>query len=162
VFVDETGFLLRPLIGKTWAPRGETPVFRASGRQRRLSAIGAVTLSPRRKRINLFWQFYDGNVRRPEFVSFLRHLRRTLKTPLVVVKDRLNVHCSAIRLLRDERARWFDPELLPAYAPDLNPVEAVWSCAKRADRRLPGAEGSRSSYTGGGKNDDGFLAVGGK
>jgi transposase len=47
--------------------------------------------------------------------------------------DRLNVHRSAIRLLRDERARWFDPELLPAYAPDLNPVEAVWSCAKRAD-----------------------------
>ena len=92
-----------------------------------------MTLSPRRTRINLFWRFYDGNVRRPEFVSFLRHLRRTLKTPLVVVMDRLNVHRSAIRLLQDERARWFDPELLPAYAPDLNPVEAVWSCAKRAD-----------------------------
>lgn len=54
VFVDETGFLLRPSIDKTWAPRVQTPIFRASGRQRRLSAIGAVTLSPRRKRINLF------------------------------------------------------------------------------------------------------------
>ena len=51
-------------------------------------------------------------------------------TPLVVVMDRLNVHRSAIRLLQDERARWFDPELLPAYAPELNPVELVWGYFK--------------------------------
>lgn len=30
-------------------------------------------------------------------------------------------------------ARWFEAEFLPAYAPDLNPVEAVWSCTKHVD-----------------------------
>jgi transposase len=133
VFVDETGFMLRPLIGKTWAPRGETPVLRASARHDRLSAIGAVTLSPKTKRIGLYWTFCDGNVRTPQFLSFLRWLRRTLKTKLVVVMDRLNVHRSAVRQLREAGARWFDAEFLPGYAPDLNPVEAVWSRTKNVD-----------------------------
>ena len=57
MFVDETGFMLRPLIGKTWAPRGETPVLRVSARHDRLSAVGAVTLSPKTKRIGLYWTF---------------------------------------------------------------------------------------------------------
>ena len=125
--------MLRPLIGKTWAPKGETPVLRASARHDRLSAIGAVTLSPKTKRIGLYWQFYDGNVRTPEFLAFLRRLRRTLKTKLVVVMDRLNVHRSAAKLLRESRARWFEAEFLPAYAPDLNLVEAVWSRTKHVD-----------------------------
>jgi transposase len=92
-----------------------------------------VTLSPKTKRIGLYWQFYDGNVRTPEFLAFLRMLRRTLKTKLVVVMDRLNVHRSAAKKLRDESARWFGAEFLPAYAPDLNPVEAVWNCTKHVD-----------------------------
>lgn len=52
-------------------------------------------------------------------------LRRWLRTPLIVVMDRLNVHRSAARQLREAGARWFEAEFLPAYAPDLNPVEAV-------------------------------------
>ena len=133
VFLDETGFVLRPLTRKTWATKGEAPILRASAKHDRLSAIGAVTLSPKTKRIGLYWQFYDGNVRTPQFLAFLRRLRRTLRTKLVVVMDRLNVHRSAAKRLRESRARWFEAEFLPAYAPDLNPVEAVWSCTKHVD-----------------------------
>jgi hypothetical protein len=65
VFVDETGFLLRPLIGRTLVSRGEPSILRMSSRQRRLSEIEAVTLSPRRKRINLIRRFFNGNGHRP-------------------------------------------------------------------------------------------------
>ncbi|HEV7280672.1 MAG TPA: transposase [Pirellulaceae bacterium] len=133
VFLDETGFMLRPLTRRTWATKDETPILRASAKHDRLSAIGAVTLSPKTKRIGLRWQFYDGNVRTPEFLAFLRSLRRWLRTPLIVVMDRLNVHRSAARQLRESGARWFEAEFLPDYAPDLNSVEAVWSCVKHVD-----------------------------
>jgi putative transposase len=48
----------------------------------------------------------------------------------VVILDRLNVHRAAVKRLRARGARWLTVEWLPAYAPDLNPVEALWSHAK--------------------------------
>ena len=72
MFLDETGFLLQPLNRRTWAPRGETPIQYASARHDRLSVIGAVTLSPRRKRISTYWQFYDDNVVATDVVALPR------------------------------------------------------------------------------------------
>jgi putative transposase len=46
------------------------------------------------------------------------------------ILDRLNVHRAAIRHLQIRGASWLSVEWLPAYAPELNPVEAVWSHAK--------------------------------
>jgi len=133
VFLDETGFLLQPLNRRTWAPRGETPVQYASARHDRLSAIGAVTLSPQRKRINTYWQFYDGNIVATDVVAFLRHLHRQIGRRLIVVLDRFNVHRKAARLLKERGASSLTIEWLPAYAPDLNPVEAMWRCTKYGD-----------------------------
>jgi transposase len=133
VFLDETGFLLQPVNRRTWAPRGETPVQYASARHDRLSTIGAVTLSPERQRINTYWQFYAGNIVATDVVAFLRHLHRQIGRKLIVVLDRFNVHRKAARLLREQGAGWLTIEWLPAYAPDLNPVEAMWSCTKYGD-----------------------------
>jgi transposase len=132
-FLDETGFLLQPLCRRTWAPRGETPIQYASARHDRLSVIGAVTLSPKRQRISTYWQFYDDNVVATDVVAFLRSLHRQQGRKLIVVLDRFNVHRKAIRLLQESGATWLQAEWLPAYAPDLNPVEAMWSCTKYGD-----------------------------
>jgi len=133
VFLDETGFLLQPLNRRTWAPRGETPIQYASARHDRLSVIGAVTLSPQRHRISTYWQFYENNVVATDVVAFLRSLHRQQRRELIVVLDRFNVHRKAIRLLEESGATWLCAEWLPAYAPDLNPVEALWSCTKYGD-----------------------------
>jgi len=105
----------------------------ASARHDRLSTIGAVTLSPQRQRINTYWQFYDGNIVATDVVAFLRHLHRQMGRRLIVVLDRFNVHRKAARLLKEYGAGWLTIEWLPAYAPDLNPVEAMWSCTKYGD-----------------------------
>jgi hypothetical protein len=76
VFLDETGFLLQPLNRRTWALRGETPIQYASARHDRLSVIGAVTLSPQRRRISTYWQFYDGNIVATD-AGRLRHARQS-------------------------------------------------------------------------------------
>jgi transposase len=63
-------------------------------------------------------------------MRYLRELHRQHRRPLIVVMDRLNAHRSAVRRLHERGARWLHVEWLPAYAPDLNPVEPLWSQAK--------------------------------
>lgn len=66
-------------------------------------------------------------------MTFLCGLHRQLRRPLIVVLDRFNVHRKAVRLLEEGGSPWMSAEWLPAYAPDLNPVEAMWSCTKHGD-----------------------------
>ncbi len=118
---------------KTWAPRGETPVQRAWDRYDRLSVIGAVTLSPRRQRINTPFQIHADNIRTAEAAAFIRALRKRLRGPLVIVWDRWSVHRAAAKQILGSRLKNIEFEWLPAYAPELNPVEARWSCTKHGD-----------------------------
>lgn len=111
---------------RTWAPRGQPPVQRAWDRYDRLSVLGAATLSPTRRRLGLPFQIHDDNIRTAEAVAFVRQLRRQL----IVVWDRWQVHRSAAKRLGKSHAKSIEFEWLPAYAPELNPVESRWSHTK--------------------------------
>jgi transposase len=116
--------------GRTWAPCGQTPVQRAWDRYDRLSVIGAVALSPTRCRISTPFQIHDDHVRTDEVVAFVKQLRRELRRPLIICWDRWPVHRSAAKRLAASRIKNIAFEWLPAYAPELNPVELRWSHAK--------------------------------
>lgn len=118
---------------RTWAARGLRPVQYASQRHDRLSVIGSLSISPRRRRIGIAFSVQDENVRTPHIMVYLRELHRHLRRPLIVVMDRLNVHRAAVRQLRQAGAAWLHVEWLPSYAPDLNPVEAIWGHSKCCD-----------------------------
>jgi transposase len=123
-------------VRRTWAPRGQTPVL--IHRQRRwqqLSAIGALAYrrTPRRRvlRTNVYLQTVSGPVHGTEVVRFLRHLRRHVHTPVLLIWDGLQAHRSLeVRAYRDAHRSWLTIERLPAYAPELNPVEGLWSWTK--------------------------------
>jgi transposase len=125
--------LLQPLVRRTWAPRGQTPTLQAWDRHDRLSAIAALSVSPLRRRIGFSFFIHDHNVRAPDVVVFLRELHGQLGRPITLVCDRYGVHRKAIRLFQESGARWLHVEWLPAYAPELNPVEAVWNHTKYSD-----------------------------
>jgi transposase len=131
--LDESGFMLHPVRRRTWAPRGRTPIQRAWDRHDRLSTIAAITLSPERERLGVFFQIRAHNIRGPDMVGFLRALHRQLRRPIILVWDRYSVHRSAWRQLREAGCQWLRVEWLPGYAPDLNPVEAIWSHTKYSD-----------------------------
>ena len=133
MFIDETGFRLQPVNRRTWAPRGETPLQRAWDRYDRLSVLGAITLSPRRRRIGTPFQIHDDNIRTDEVVDFIRQLRRQLQKPLIICWDRWQVHRAAAKRIGASRLKGIDFEWLPAYAPELNPVEPRWSNTKYAE-----------------------------
>ena len=122
--------MLQPLNRRTWAPRGETPVQYAWDRHDRLSVIGALTLSPKRRRIGVYFGVHDANVRTDDVMRFLSQLHRQVQRRLILVCDRWGVHRAAVRKLHEAGAKWLSVEWLPAYAPDLNPVEALWSYSK--------------------------------
>jgi transposase len=132
VLIDETGLLLDPLVRRSWAVRGHTPVIGGDGGHRRkVSVIGAVSVSPAARRLGLYFATLpDGYFTAEKVVAFLRNLLRHLRGKVVVVWDRGGNHKGpeVRKFLR--RNKRLTLEMLPAWAPDLNPVEAVWSWLK--------------------------------
>ena len=66
-------------------------------------------------------------------LAFLRAMRRQLHGHVVLLWDRLTAHRGA--RVQQYLAGWdkLHLEYLPAYAPELNPVEYLWSWLKRAN-----------------------------
>src|SRR5436305_392377 len=56
VFLDEAGFMLTPIVRRTLAPRGQTPVLPAWQRHDRLSAISCVTLGVQAEQPELYFE----------------------------------------------------------------------------------------------------------
>lgn len=122
--------MLQPLLRRTWAPRGQTPEINAWDRHDRLSAVAALTLTPCRRRIGLYFELLDHNACAEDFFWFIVRLHREVKRDLVVVWDRLGAHRKAARILTRLDCNWVHFEYLPAYCPELNPVEHVWNTTK--------------------------------
>lgn len=132
VFIDESGMLMLPTVRRTWAPRGCTPVLRHRGRaHKKVSIVGGLSISPQRKRLRLFLQWHpDANVGEVEVIAFLRSLLRHLRGEVIIIWDRLTAHRSRrVKVYAASRGR-VTVEFLPSYAPELNPVEGVWSNLK--------------------------------
>lgn len=138
MFIDESGFMLQPLVRRSWAPRGQTPIIRCWDRRDRLSVIGAIIVPPSRERhrLRVCFRIHRRNIKTREGLDFLRALDRQVPGPLILVQDRLNVHKAATRrwlARRPPGAPRVRVEWLPPYAPDLNPAEQLWNNGKRGD-----------------------------
>ena len=125
--MDESGFSQRPPIRATWAPRGQTPVLREPFNWQRLSAIGLILTTPAATRLRWLLAVHRGGIKAPQVVRFLNALRRQRRKRVILLWDRLPAHRSGRvqRTLRQHRP-WLSVEWLPAYAPELNPVEPLW------------------------------------
>ena len=123
--------MLTPTVLRTWAPRGQTPLFRHSQRHDRVSVISGISVSPTRRRVGLYYQWHHHNIREPEVVAFLRHLLRHLRGHVVLLWDNPNIHRGKLVQKLCRRIPRLHLEYLPAYAPELNPDEGIWRQTKR-------------------------------
>ena len=112
---------------RTWAPRGQTPVLQYHFNWKLLSAAAGITWW------NFYFRLYPDPIHAAEVVDFLGHLLRHLPGKLLVVWDGLLPQHRA-RLVSEfvaaQRGR-LATEQLPAYAPELNPVEYIWGYWKK-------------------------------
>jgi transposase len=133
VSLDESGFLLTPTVRRTLAPRGMTPILKTWDRHDRISAISAVTISPKRRRLGLYFHLLadDRNAHGEDTVAFLRQLKRHIPGPMTVLWDRADIHDRAqvVRAYLAEHPE-VRAEKLPGYAPETNADEMVWGHTK--------------------------------
>jgi len=131
VFVDESGFLLIPSVHKTWAPRGQTPIIRHRYQRDKISVISGLSVSPVRRRLGLYWRpLLNKNFKHPQVCEFLRDLLHHLRGHVIVLWDQGRIHKGDP--IRDFCRKFprLHLEHFPAYAPELNPDEAVWGLTK--------------------------------
>ena len=121
-----------PLVRRTLAPRGKPPVLYHSKKFRdKVSLMGALTISPRRGSLGFYCsgvpnQSYDDHA----VAWFLRQLLRHQRGKILLLWDRSPIHRGTeVRALLTAHPRLIIEEL-PAYAPELNPVEFIWSYLK--------------------------------
>jgi len=127
LFWDESGFRADAVHGKTWAPRGQTPVIERPGQRQSISAASAVSAK------GAFWfATYQGGLTGELFVELLKKMMYRRKKPVRLVVDGLPAHKKAIvkEYVASTEGK-LTLHFLPGYAPDLNPDELVWSHAKR-------------------------------
>jgi transposase len=135
VFLDESGLLMAPLVKRTWSRRGHRPALFQKGKHReKVSLATAFWLSPTRKRLGLIYQtLANGYFNNEKVASFLGALMREIPSRLIVVWDRGNMHKGDPIRAQLERFRpRLSTEMLPPYAPMLDPVEPVFSWLKYA------------------------------
>lgn len=76
-FADEAGVRSDPVLGRTWAPKGQTPEVPTSGRRQAVNAISAI--SPR----GAFWfKVFTQRLNKERFLAFLKAFRRGRKGPI--------------------------------------------------------------------------------
>lgn len=132
VFVDESGVYLLPGVVKTYGPKGWRPILKEWQTRDHLSVMGGVT--PQGKVYSLVHQESLNGL---ASVTFLAHLLRVVGQRLVVIWDGSPIHrCAEVkRFLAEGAARWIHLEWLPPYAPDLNPLEWLWTHLKDVEMR---------------------------
>ncbi len=125
--------MLQPVVRRTWAPRGQTPIQYSWDRHDRLSVISGITVSPLRRRLGLYFQVHSDNINFEKVMVFITLLHHRLRRKFILVLDRYSAHRKGVRLMQAKHPDWFEVAWLPAYAPELNPVEMVWNHTKYAD-----------------------------
>ncbi|WP_310589108.1 IS630 family transposase [Runella aurantiaca] len=126
--MDESGFYLLPLVSRTWAPKGQTPVIAEKAGKEHLSLIAAVTPNGR-----LYISGQDKAYDSEGVINFLEYLcRRYRSKNLLVIWDGATIHRSlAIKNFLAYKKGRVHLVTLPGYSPELNPVELLWSQLKR-------------------------------
>lgn len=84
------------------------------------------------RRSRLFFQTLKGSYNSETLIGFLNDLKHELRRrKAILVWDGLPAHKSRLmKTYLQEQRNWLSVEVLPGYAPDLNPPELLWGNIK--------------------------------
>ena len=126
-FQDEAGVSLTPALGKTWAPKGKTPILKVTGNRGSFCVSSAVSPAGR-----MVFRIEKKTVNAHTFIDFLKQiLRQHPFRKIIIVVDRAPVHrAQYVQQFVEQNKKRFALYYLPSYAPELNPDEEVWNHLK--------------------------------
>jgi hypothetical protein len=132
VFFDESGISLIPPVRRTWSVRGRTPILRHRMAWKRASMAAALGYHPDSTRARLCFHLQPDSYGTDSLIGVLEQLKGVYAGHRVVLiwdglsspwSHKMRAHLAAER-------DWLTVERLPAYAPELNPVECLWANLK--------------------------------
>jgi transposase len=130
---DETGVSNQDQIGRSYAPRGQTPVVARTAKRITQSMISAVS-----NRGLMRFMLYDGALNADRFIAFLRRLIKDADQKVLLIVDNLKVHhAKPVTAWVAAHAHQIELCYLPAYAPDHNPDEYLNNDLKQKLRQAP-------------------------
>ena len=120
---------------KTWAPKGETPTIESSGSWKSLTMAGLLVFTPKGNRPRILFRLQPGAMDSHDFVDMLEDVKAEMGgRKLLLIWDGLPAHRSKkVREYIQSQKLWLRVERYPAYAPELSPVEFIWSPMKTKD-----------------------------
>lgn len=131
---DETGLRSDDVRGRSYAPRGMTPVIRVSQKRDGFSLISTVT-----NKGSMRWMAFEGAMNATIMKRFLSRLISDADRKIFLILDNLRVHHSKkltewVEKKKENIALFY----LPSYSPELNPVEIANADLKHAvTKRAP-------------------------
>jgi transposase len=132
---DETGISNQDQIGRSYAPKGQTPVVSRSAKRIARSMISAVS-----NRGLMRFMLYEGALNADRFIAFLRRLIRDVGQKVFLIVDNLKVHkAHKVQAWVKSHAHEIELFYLPSYAPDHNPTEYLNNDLKQQLRQQPQA-----------------------
>jgi transposase len=132
VFFDESAVSLIPPVRRTWSPRGHTPILRHRFGWKKASMAAALGYRPDGTAARLCFHLQQPSYNTDTLIGVLDQLAEFYAGQRVVlIWDGLSAHWSTkMRAWLDSQRDWLTAERLPAYAPELNPVEYLWANLK--------------------------------
>lgn len=130
---DETGIRSDDVGGRSFSPKGQTPVVKRKGCRERLSMFSTVS-----NRGKLRFTIFPGALNADRLVDFLKRLVRDATRKIFLILDNLRVHHSKkVKAYLAAHTTEIEIFYLPRYSPELNPDEYLNSDFKRQVRSRP-------------------------
>lgn len=119
----------------TWSPKGQTPIIQSAGSWKSLSMAAMIKFTPAGNNPELFFHLQPGGMDRYDFLKFLKSVKTEMRgKKLLLIWDRLPAHRAKIVTdYAKSQKSWLRVEHYPGYAPELSPVEFMWSSMKGKD-----------------------------
>jgi len=118
-WADETGVKNNSQHGRSYAPKGKTPVRKTMGKRLSTNMISSVTNQGK-----VEFMIYSGTMNAERFLKFLRQLIKNRDRKIYLILDNLKVHHSKIvNNWVEKNKRVIELFFLPSYSPEKNPDE---------------------------------------
>jgi len=116
---DETGIRSDSQHGRSYAPKGKTPVIRLSAKRTSVNMISSITNQGKVR-----FMIYKEKMRAQVLIKFMKQLIKGSRRKIFLILDNLRVHhAKLVKKWEEEHLKEIEIFYLPSYSPELNPDE---------------------------------------
>ena len=128
LFGDEVSFAQWGSLSYTWAPVGQQPVVKTTGKRKGYKVFGFIDFFTGR----FFYQSLKERFNSELYQDFLRQVLSQTAKHLIIIQDGATYHTSkSTRAFFEAHRHCLTVFQLPSYSPDYNPIEFLWKNMKR-------------------------------